>query len=108
MLMDSDIGVMGDQELDRVTREEFGEEGGETVRLVKSWDWSSPLLVRLAARTQLEDVVHSTFTWVLSVSSNLQQYQYIHINPSESIKIFTFRPFSFLQLTSIQANTYNR
>ena len=65
--------------------EELVEEVGEELGLVKSWDWSSPLLVRLAARTQLEDVVHSTFTWVLTVSSNLQQYQYIYINPSEPI-----------------------
>ena len=74
------VGELGEE-----VGEEVVEELGETVGLVKSWDWSSPLLVRLAARTQLEDVVHSTFTWVLTVSSNLQQYQYIYINPSEPI-----------------------
>ena len=43
-----------------------GEEVGEEVGLVKSsWDSSSPLLVRLAARAQLVDVLHSTFTWVV-------------------------------------------
>ena len=78
------VGELG-EEVDEKVGAEVVEEVGETVGLVKSWDWSSPLLVRLAARTQLEDVVHSTFTWVLSVASNLQQYQYIYINPSESI-----------------------
>ena len=42
------------------------EEVGEEVGLVKSsWDSSSPLLVRLAARAHLVDVLHSTFTWVV-------------------------------------------
>ena len=46
---------------------EFGEEVGETVGLVVSClDSSSPLLVRLAARTQLADVLHSTFTWFVT------------------------------------------
>ena len=75
------VGELGEE-----VGEEVVEELGETVGLVKSWDWSSPLLVRLAARTQLEDVVHSTFTWVVTVSfhpiySNVNIFISTHLNP---------------------------
>lgn len=48
MLMDSDIGVMGDQELDRVTREEFGEEEeamDKALGEMEKWIDSCPHLV---------------------------------------------------------------
>ena len=53
-------------EEEETVEEEVGEEVEEMVGLVNSsWDSSSPLLVRLAARAQLVDVLHSTFTWVV-------------------------------------------
>ena len=48
MLVDSDIGVMGDQELDRVTREEFGEEEeamDKALGEMEKWIDSCPHLV---------------------------------------------------------------
>ena len=48
MLVTSDIGVMGDQELDRVTREEFGEEEEAMDRALgemEGWIDSCPHLV---------------------------------------------------------------
>ena len=71
--------------------EEVVEELGEAVGLVKSWDWSSPLLVRLAARTQLEDVVHSTFTWVVTVSFH-PIYSNINISISTHLNPYRFSP----------------
>ena len=74
-------------EEEETVEEEVGEEVEEMVGLVNSsWDSSSPLLVRLAARTQLEDVVHSTFTWVVTVSfhpiyNNVNIFISTHLNP---------------------------
>ena len=48
MLVDSDIGVMGDEELDRVTREEFGEEEeamDKALGEMEEWIDSCPHLV---------------------------------------------------------------
>ena len=56
--------VVKELEEEETVEEEVGEEVEEMVGLVNSsWDSSSPLLVRLAARAQLVDVLHSTFTW---------------------------------------------